>query len=266
MPSSSKVLRGLHVQGRKIYYPRLQEEPPLPPSGRTDTVLPPTAISANKQASQAVEILEKARAEAAELRREILAEAAAEADRLQAQAQQEGFQAGLRQGEREAEKSRAEARQILKEAWAERREIIAAAEPEIIRLALNIAEKILNYEVSMNERTILHLIARGLNVLPAGQKVCIRVHPRDEKACRENLSQLQALLKEGVLLEITTDRQLPPGSCRLESAEAEVEIILQRELQILGKKLLALAVSSAGSSQEPSLQTAPAEETPEAHN
>lgn len=251
MPLLSKILRGLPVQGSRVYYPRLKEEPSVPSAaGREDTVLPLSDAGENEQARQAAEILDGVRAEAEKLRKEILAEAAAEARRLEAKAREEGLREGFRQGETAAEEYLAEARQTLKQAQEERREILAAAEPEILQLALNIAEKILNYEISVNERCVLNIIARGLNALPAGQKVYIRVNPRDEKACRENLHELQALLREGVLLEIAADTELPQGSCRLESAEAEVEAVWQQELQILGKKLLALAVSS----QESSLQ------------
>ncbi|NLL64055.1 MAG: hypothetical protein GX241_07510 [Ruminococcaceae bacterium] len=245
MPSSSRrILRGLDIQGRRTYYPRLKMENSPEPAGQEDASLSVSAVDEAEQAKQVEEILTGAREEGEKLRQEILAEAVAEARLLGEKAREEGFQEGFRQGEKAAEKLLEEARHTLEQACRERREILAEAEPEIIRVALGIAEKLLGYKVSTDSRCILAMIARGLNVLPAGQKVNIKINPLDEKVCRENFYGLRELLKEGVLLEVMADEKIPPGSCRLESEEAEVEMLLQKELQILGKKLLELAVSS----------------------
>lgn len=244
MPSSSKILRGLDVQGWRIYYPRLEEESFPEPAGQEDAPLIMSAADETERAKEVEEILAGAREEGEKLRREILAEAVVEARLLGEKARDEGFQEGYQQGEKAARELVEEARQILKQACSERQEILAEAEPEIIRLALSIAEKLLDYTVNMDSRCILALITRGLHALPSGQKVYIKINPLDEKICRENFYGLQELVKEGTLLEIVADEKIPPGNCRMESEEVEVEMLLQKELQILGKKLLELAVSS----------------------
>lgn len=244
MPSSSKILRGLDIQSWRIYYPRLEEESSPEPAGQGDAPSIVSAAEDTELAKEMEEILADAREEGEKLRREILAEAVAEARLLGEKAKEEGFQEGYRQGEKAARELVEEARQTLKQARRESQEILAEAEPEIIRLALSIAEKLLDYTVNIDSRCILALIARGLHALPAGEKVYIKINPLDEKICRENFYGLQELVKEGALLEIEADEKIPPGSCRLESEEVEVEMLLQKELQILGNKLLELAVSS----------------------
>jgi len=110
-------------------------------------------------------------------------------------------------------------------------------------MALNIAERLLNYKIETDTNCILAVMARGLNALPAGKSVVLRVNPMDEKICRENVQKLQGMLKHDVALEVLGDESIPLGGCRVESEEAEVELLLQRELQLLGKKLLKLASS-----------------------
>lgn len=247
MPSSSRILRGLDIQGWKVCYPRREKEPPPEPALQEDTSLSTSGgdvADAVKQTETAEEIWDGIREEGEKLRREILAEAVAEARLLAEKAREEGFQEGFREGEEAARELVEEARRAIEQAHEERREILAKAEPEIIRLALSIAEKLLNYTVSMDSRCVLALIARGLHALPAGSKVDIRVNPVDEKTCLENFYSLQEMVKEGTALEVVPDEKIPPGNCRLESEEMEVELLLQKELQILGKKLLEMAVSS----------------------
>ncbi|NMB36151.1 MAG: hypothetical protein GX989_07705 [Firmicutes bacterium] len=245
MPSSSKILRGLDVKGWRICYPRQKKNispEPAPQEGEDFLSIP--AAAAVEQTELVEEVLAGAREEGEKLRREILAEAVAEARRLGEKAREEGFTEGYREGEEAAQEIIEEARQTLKQAQGERQKILAQAEPEIISLAISIAEKLLNYTVNMDSRCVLALITRGLHALPAGTKVNIRVNPLDEKICRENFYSLQEMVKAGTQLEITADEKIPPGNCHLESEEMEVEILLENELQILAKKLLELAASS----------------------
>jgi flagellar biosynthesis/type III secretory pathway protein FliH len=45
---------------------------------------------------------------------------------------------------------------------------------------------------------------------------------------------------------VHTDEDMPLGSCRVESDDSQVELLLQKELEILAKKLLQLASSAGG--------------------
>ena len=244
MPSSSKILRGLDVKGWKICYPRRIENSSPEPAVREEGSLPLPATDAAEHAEPVEKILTDAREEAEKLRREILAETVAEARQLGETAREEGFSKGYREGEEAAHEIIEEARQTLKQARGERQEILAQAEPGIIHLAVSIAEKLLNYTVNMDSRCVLALITRGLQALPGGTKVNIRVNPLDEKICKENFYSLQEMVKDGTRLEVTADEKIPPGNCHLASEEMEVEILLEKELQILAKKLIELATSS----------------------
>ena len=244
MPSSSRrILRGLDIQGRRTYYPRLKMENSPEPAGQEDASLSVSAVDEAEQAKQVEEILTGAREEGEKLRQEILAEAVAEARLLGEKAREEGFQEGFRQGEKAVEKLWKKHATLWNRPvenagrfWRKRNRRLSGsplALPKTPRLQSEHGFPL----YPGNDRP-------GLNVLPAGQKVNIKINPLDEKVCRENFYGLRELLKEGVLLEVMADEKIPPGSCRLESEEAEVEMLLQKELQILGKKLLELAVSS----------------------
>jgi len=250
---SSKILRGLEIKGWMVYQPppleeRLQRKLE-PPSGEASGEQPPMGEEERKEkmAQQMEAVLEQIREEGEKQRRRLLEQAAEEARLLKERAWQEGFEMGRSKGEQEAAKIVEEARLLREQAEKQRRELLAEAEPQIIKLAISIAEKLLNYKIETDADCLLALMARALNSLPVGRKVILRVNPRDEKICRENFQLLQGQLKQEILMELQGDPAIPPGSCRVESEEVEVDFLLERELHLLGNKLLELAAAGGRS-------------------
>jgi flagellar assembly protein FliH len=247
MPLSSKILRGLDIKGWKVYRPRLGEK-----NFRDPAQKPAFCSITDGGEEQDFQVEQEhledpsrnTREEFAEERRQALAKAEEEARFLKEKAWQEGFTEGLQKGEADARKLREEAQKVLEQAQEERRQILAGAEQEIIQIAVSIAQKIINYEVETDSECVLGLISRSLEALPAGENILLHVNPLDAKICQENFRRLRALLKNGISLEILPDKLIPLGSCKVESEESEVELLLQKELEILESKLLKLAVSA----------------------
>ncbi len=241
MPLSSRILRGLDVKGSIVYSPPFPEKKEM-----ENTPSPETASLAEVDPrEQAEAFLKKAWAEFEEERLRLLQDAGEEARLLKEKARREGFAEGLKKGELEAAGLRKEAEELLKQAQQQRLDILARAEPEIVRIALAIAEKLLNYKVETDSSCILQLIYRAMEALPAGQNIILRVSPPDAKICQENFQRLQGRLKNGVSFEVHADEEMPLGSCRVESEESQAELLLQKELEILSKKLLKLASSAS---------------------
>lgn len=241
---SSKILRGLEIKGWRVYHPRPLAEPPREPQGGVKVGAEPLSTPSEEISRQMEEVLRQIREEGEEQRRQILARAAEEARLLKEQAWKEAFEEGRRKGEEEAARLVEEARRIREQALRERQEILAGAEPEIIQLAVSIAEKILNYKVETDPACILAVMARAINALPVGRKVLLRLNPRDERIVRENLQLLQGMLRQEIILELQGDDGIPVGSCQVESEEVEVDLLLEKELRILGNKLLEIAAAS----------------------
>lgn len=243
MPSSSKrIWRGLSINGWKVYHPRQEEQRgKITEEQEEEDARPLSPEELEKELLlKKEEILKSAREEGEKLRRQILAEAEKEAESLRNQARREGYAEGYRKGEAEAAELKEKAQDLLEEARRGREELLARAEPEIIQLAVSLAEKLLDYQLEVTRETIIFLAARALKALPGGMEVVLKVNPKDEEICRENLARLEGLLKRGASLRVEADAGVPPGSCLVESEEAEVEFLLQRELKILAEKLLQL--------------------------
>jgi flagellar assembly protein FliH len=198
MLSSSRILRGLAVKGWKTYYPRQEEseisagekEPSSPDVPSKEEPLLPTREELERERES---VLEQARLEGEEQRRKILAQAQEEAAKLQEQARQDGYAKGHREGEKAAQKIKGEAKKLLEEAHRQYEKVLTDAEPEIIRIAVSLAEKLLNTQLEVNEDLIVGIVSHCLEELPGGQEVVVRVNPRDEAVCREKLDLFRGL-------------------------------------------------------------------------
>lgn len=247
MQLSPKVLRGLNIKGWKTYEPRVLEEKAPAVEAANEEELeaqlppPPTREEIEQEREQ---ILAAARKEGERLRKEALAKAEKEGAALREKAEKKGYAEGFAKGEQEAEQLKKEATRTLETAQAEHRALLDGAEGEIMQLAVSIAEKLLNEQLEINEDTVLAMIIRCLEALPGGREVFLRVSPQDEPLCRRKTQVLQALLRQDVSLQIVADDKVQPGSCIVESEEAEVTFYLQKEFEILTKKLLAMADKS----------------------
>lgn len=190
------------------------------------------------------EVLENARAEAVRQREEILRESREEAEKIREAAHREGFDEGYREGlergQREAENLRREAEEVLAEARRRREEIIASAEPEVVRLALEMAEKILHRRLKEDPEAVVDVVVRALQEIPYGSPIQVRVNPDDEVTCRQAEERMYRCLRGAAEIEIITDDGVPRGGCRVETADGRVEVLPEEEMACLREQLLAL--------------------------
>lgn len=240
MPSSPKILRGLDIKGWKVCYPRFEGNAALQDI-TNDEQVPPSSHGENGVQRREEEILQSTQDEVEKLRQQALEQAAEEIDELKKKAWEEGYAEGYKKGEQQAEELTSKAQESLEQARRERLEILAEAEPQIIQIAVSLAEKLLNYQLEFNEEVVLSLIARGLESLTQGEEVILRVNPVDEEICREKRAYIQGMLKNGASMEIKADAEIPGGSCKVTSGYTEVDLFPYKEFEVLVRKLLQLA-------------------------
>ena len=241
---SSNVLRGLVVDGWKIYRPPLEKDE----HGRDLPHCAASAVGADScplspEEGEALEVARRQglREEMEKERLQILEEAWREGERIKEEAWHEGYNAALLKGQSESRILQDEAEKMLQDAQRERLAIIKGAEGEILQIAVSIAEKLLHCRIILDTNTVLAVIKKALEALPGGQNVILSLNPQDEADCRESLIQLQEHLRKGSSLKIVGSAAISRGSCKVESEEAEIAINLQTELETLASKLLALA-------------------------
>ncbi len=124
-------------------------------------------------------LLEDARNEAAAIRQK----AKREVSELRRRSEEEGFEKGLSRAQNEIlellESAQKEADAVLTEANMERDRVARDMEPQLFRLALDIAEKILGYELESNDGAFLSMLRQALASVKSETKATLRVNPSE---------------------------------------------------------------------------------------
>ena len=190
------------------------EIPPLLHSGK---IVKADDLRLLKEAS---EVLEKARARAADVK--------ASLERVEEEARQRGEARGLEEGRREA------AVQHWKTVLSTV-SYLRGIEEALIRTVTDSLGRIV-MEIPPQER-IVQLVGRALQDLSAVQKVIVNVHPDDVRVVTSEVNAMEATLPAGVLIEVRQRPDLSPGNCLLETPLGVVDASLEAQLQAMHESL-----------------------------
>ncbi|MCF8009893.1 MAG: flagellar biosynthesis protein [Clostridiales bacterium] len=191
----------------------------------------PRAGAEEENVSQnAEELINGAREQA----KQILDEAYQQAEKKARQAEEKAYQQGYEKGyqdaveraEKEAEQIRQQARQVLSQAEEERGHTLNEMEGEILKLGMNIAEKIVACQLSLDNDTILSITREAIDMLKVRDKLTIYINPEDSDVLHDNLYELHKMVPAGTSINILTDENITPGGCTAESGKGRVDASL----------------------------------------
>ncbi|MBS4032700.1 MAG: hypothetical protein KGZ63_14965 [Clostridiales bacterium] len=229
--------------------------PKRPPVNGASSVAGESAATAGVQtdgsrslAQQAADIVAEAEQRFAEIlaaaeqeREKILKQAEMNALTIGEQAQKEGYQAGylegLSVGRREADELRCQALEELSDAQKLRTEMLKQVEPQVVALALSVAEKMIGEQLAVVPEFILTSVKEGLAQISETGEILVRLHPEDIPVCKTYHSDLQAGLREHSTLSFISDASMGKGNCRIETNGAVVECLLDERMTELRNML-----------------------------
>lgn len=197
-----------------------------------------------------VDLLEKAREEA----RNIIAAARDEAELVQIQAsqaaremkeqaQENGYRTGIEKAQEEMASLQASVEQenhaLMEAARAQKLQMMADCEADILRLSIAIARKVVAVELVSNPDVILHVIREAIALLDHPDNVTIHVNPADlDHVLQEVAAGLygesdQQLIKAAVF----PDNRINSGGCTLESEVGMIDARLETRWEIMEQAL-----------------------------
>lgn len=169
------------------------------------------------------DLLAAARQEADAILRAAQQNALAEAEAIRAQARAQGEREGLARAVAEAAALRAAAADVLSQAHVERRRILAALSGDIGRLALAVAERVLEQDLSAQADAAVALARRLTRRLDG--PATVRAHP-------DLAPLLEAeLVGANHLVRVQPDLGVDSGGIIVESAEGVVDATLGERLR-----------------------------------
>lgn len=136
------------------------------------------------------------------------------------QARTEGHESGYREGvtkaETEMEEMLTTMRGLIDMARVERHKIVEGAEPEIIKLAMGIAERILHKAVEIDRDVVVAMTKAAIGELVDRESITVRVNPVDLERMKQHRDSMLAL-GETKHMRVIEDQRVDPGGVVVET-------------------------------------------------
>jgi flagellar assembly protein FliH len=187
---------------------------------------------------EASRILEKAQAEAQEKTQEARLKGQAEG---LAGGKEEGLAQGRRQGEEEGRKQWKALvdrwQSILDQTIKDKGAYLADREQVIVRLAIEIASKVLAQHVKTEPDSVLNLVRHAIHKATDRSRLSIHLNPEDiNKALLADESSFR--LAEGVKqIEFLADEKVMPGGVLIETPSGTIDARIETQLEEVNKSL-----------------------------
>lgn len=140
----------------------------------------------------------------------------------------------LQKANDEAELIKAKARELLKELFEVKRSALTQAHNEIISIALDMAEKILRYQASIDSTVLKTQIIESIKKATSeGERIKVSVNPSDLKTLEENLSDIEKLFPSGMEIVALSNDSINPGSCIIETKSGQLDASFSAQLAAL---------------------------------
>lgn len=136
------------------------------------------------------------------------------------QARKEGHAAGHGEGiaaaEREMDEMLSTMRGLIDMARVERHKIVEDAEPEIVKLAMGIAERILHKAVEVDREVVIAITKAAISELVDRESITVRVNPADLERMKQHRDSMLAL-GETKHMRVIEDQRVDPGGVVVET-------------------------------------------------
>lgn len=173
----------------------------------------------------------------------IEAEARTEAERIK----QEAFETGFAQGRDEGLKKTASEvqnvlaffRNLAASLKEEEQKILNEIEPDVVKLAVSIAERIVGREVAVDRQIVKGCVARAVEKIVERERLIIYVNPVDLPTVVEYKAELMASLDGIKEIEVVaSENGISPGGCAVETDLLKVNGKIEAQLEEILRGLL----------------------------
>ena len=118
-----------------------------------------------------------------------------------------------------------------------REEFYDSAEPEVIKLVLEIAEKVIGRLVAENPEMIRSVVRQALEK-SLGDRITVRLNPDDYKAVMAEDKEIRDVIDRTKRLTFREDDSIAKGGCILETEVGTIDAQLETQLAAIRKALI----------------------------
>ena len=157
-------------------------------------------------------------------------------------AQKEGFQIGLEDGKvsvlKESENILNIISQIINSLHEEIEKRYKENEKEIVKLAVAIATKIINKEISISEDIVYEVTREAIELSTEKSEMTIRINPEDYDYLKNCHDKLMDEFKSVNKISFTADRRINRGGCVIETSSGNVDARIEQQIELAENELL----------------------------
>ena len=117
-----------------------------------------------------------------------------------------------------------------------REKFYADAEPEIIKLVMTIAEKVIGKLVRENEETIRSIVRQALESA-IGERITVRLNPEDYAVVAADEMEFRDILDRTKRISFKEDETVGKGGCIVETEVGTIDAQLETQLKAIKKAL-----------------------------
>ena len=240
MPLSSKIIKGLDksfdcriIELRHIFREEDIVEGVAEENGKAEPAIDYEKLAAlmlREAEEKAQKLIARAEKDAAGIEDASRERAGEEAERIKKEASREGFEEGkkeaLAKAAADASFIREQARSVLRQAEEVRRQTIESLESDIVKLAIEMTEKILSAKLNLDPRVIVEIAKEAIGMLHSREQVVLYVNPSEVELYEERRGELIKTLSPKGELIIIKDPDIEAGGCIAETENGRVDATL----------------------------------------
>jgi flagellar assembly protein FliH len=168
----------------------------------------------------------------------IIAEAQEEAQRLYEEARQNGRQEGREEAKQEVLPALVAFGHAGQSLIVFEERLVARYTPQIVRFAVEIAEKIIGYAVEAEPELVASVLERAKREVAEAKRIRIWLNPADHQILTDHCPELIKFgCENGRTIEVVTSEEVSRGGCRLETEMGLVDATLPTQIEEIRRQL-----------------------------
>ncbi|HTX57784.1 MAG TPA: FliH/SctL family protein [Candidatus Acidoferrales bacterium] len=191
----------------------------------------------DRAAGDAESLIRQAESKAIEMLHEAQTRIAKLEDDARAAGHEQGYAAGKTEAHDELAPAITTIRELIESVRAQRGAAIAAAEPELARLAMAIAERIVHSELQTNSSIIVENVRQALTRLVSREVVTLRVNPIDLDMIRQHRDEIVSA-GDVEHLRIVEDQRVDRGGVVVETDAGTIDSKISTQLREARRAIL----------------------------
>lgn len=209
----------------EVYY-----EPEPGPEPEPDFGPPPWQAELDAAKEQARTIMDSANRYSVKMRELLLKQA----EEALENARQEGYRRGYEQGHQKAvdenQKALSQLQDAVKELDRGKEELFRQHEQGMVDLALDIARKVVNVQLTKNDKAFQSIFQKAAEGLHGQKTVRLSISGHDAQFVTSHSNYLLSLIHGAEQLEVQVLEDAPPGTCILETEDTLVDASADKQL------------------------------------